>query len=118
MTVIVVDDEGIVRDTLAMVLSNNGFDVRTAGSGQEGLQILAQTPAEFLITDFLMPNMNGAELLAEATRLHPGVKVILISGQVDCDDSMAKSARYAYATLRKPFDFRELMDLLAGPPTA
>lgn len=118
MNVIVVDDEGIVRDTLAMVLSNNGFDVLTAESGLEGLQILAHTPAEFLITDFLMPNMNGAELLEKATQIHPGVKVILMSGHVDCDDSMAESARDAYAILRKPFDFRELMDLLGNAPTA
>ncbi len=112
MNVIIVDDEGIVRDVLATILADNGFEVRTAESGRQGLRMLAETPADFIITDFLMPHMNGTELLAEARRIDPDVKVILMSGHVDFDGSMAHSARDAYATLNKPFDCRTLIDLL------
>jgi DNA-binding NtrC family response regulator len=117
MKILIVDDEGIVCDVLSAILTDNGFDVQTAASGQQGLEILAQTPTDFLITDFLMPHMSGVELLEEATRISPGIKVILMSGHVDFDGSIAESAGNAYAVLHKPFDFRELMDLLAkGAP--
>ena len=120
MKILIVDDEGIVCDVLSTILTDNGFEVQTAASGRQGLEMLAQTPADFLITDFLMPHMSGVELLKEATRINPDIKVILMSGYVDFDGSIAESASDAYAVLHKPFDFRELMDLLAKgapPPT-
>ncbi len=118
MNVIIVDDEGIVRDVLATILVDNGFEVRTAESGRQGLRMLAETPADFIITDFLMPHMNGTELLEEAKRINPDVKVILMSGHVDFDGSMAHSERDAYATLTKPFDCRTLINLLNGAAEA
>jgi DNA-binding NtrC family response regulator len=119
MKILIVDDEGIVCDVLSAILTDNGFDVQTAPSGQQGLKMLAEAPADFLITDFLMPHMSGIELLEEAMRINPKIKVILMSGHVDFDGSVAESASGAYAVLHKPFDFRELMDLLAkGAPPA
>ena len=118
MNVIIVDDEGIVRDILATILAENGFDVYTADSAREGLRVLDETPADFIITDFLMPQMDGVALLEAARRIKPDVKVILMSGHVDADGAMAESARDAYAVLHKPFDFRALMDLLSGAPPA
>jgi two-component system response regulator YesN len=114
MRVLIVDDEGVVRDVLATILADNGFDVMTAGSGPQGLDILARTPADFIITDLLMPHMSGTELLKEAKRLNPDIKVILMSGHVDFDRPTAESISEAYATLQKPFDFRKLMDLLTA----
>ena len=114
MRVLIVDDEGVVRDVLAAILSENGFDVLTAESGPQGLDILAQTPADFMITDLLMPHMSGTEL-KEAKQVNPDIKVILMSGHVDFDRPSAESTAEAYATLQKPFDFRKLMDLLTEP---
>jgi len=118
VNVIIVDDEGIVRDVLATILTSNGFDVRTAESGQQGLEMLAEQPAEFMITDFLMPHMSGVELLDKAREIEPDTKVILMSGHIDLEGSIAESAAGAFAVLHKPFDFRELMDLLAGAQSA
>ncbi|MBN1918694.1 MAG: response regulator [Verrucomicrobia bacterium] len=117
MNVVIVDDEEVVRDVLAAILRENGIEVRTAESGRKGLDMLAETPTDFLITDFLMPHMNGTELLKQAQCLSPQTKVILISGHVDFDGAIAKAAQGAYATLNKPFDFRTLMDLLSAPDT-
>jgi DNA-binding NtrC family response regulator len=117
MNVVIVDDEGVVRDVLAAILTDNGFEVRTASSGQEGLDLLAAAPADFLITDLLMPHMNGTELLQQARRISPETKVILMSGHVDFEGTLSRSAQGAYATLSKPFDFRTLMNLLTdGTP--
>jgi len=118
MNIIIVDDEGIVRDILATILIDNGFDVQTADSAKEGLRMLAESPADFIITDFLMPHMDGVELLKEAKRIRPDIKVILMSGHMDLDGSMTASAGDAYAVLQKPFDFRALMDLLSAAPHA
>jgi len=118
MNVLIVDDEAIVREILATILSDNGFEVRTAESGQEGLRMLAEVPADFLITDLLMPHMSGTELLEKARQVHPDTKVILMSGHVDLDGTMAESASDAYAILNKPFDFRQLVELLSNAPSA
>ena len=116
MNVIIVDDEGVVRDVLGTILSDNGFEVRTTGSGDDALRMLAEAPADFLITDYLMPNMSGAELLRKAKEAAPDLKVVLMSGHLDFDGTIAECAHDAYATFQKPFDFRQLMDLLTGPP--
>jgi DNA-binding NtrC family response regulator len=116
MNVLVVDDEAIVRDILATILTDNGFEVRTAESGQEGLRLLAEMPADFLITDLLMPHMSGTELLARVKQVRPDTRVIIMSGHVDFDGSIPASVPDAYAVLCKPFDFRHLIDLLAGTP--
>lgn len=118
MNVLVVDDEAIVREMLATILIDNGFDVRTAESGAEGLRMLAEMPADFLITDLLMPHMSGIELLARAKQIQPDTRVIIMSGHVDFDGSIPGSVPNAYALLSKPFDFRQLIDLLTNAPQA
>jgi CheY-like chemotaxis protein len=64
-TVLVVDDEPIVRDYLAQVLRDAGFNVVTAGDGEEALAIIHQRPPDFISLDLVMPRMSGHKLLYE-----------------------------------------------------
>ncbi|HEV8540047.1 MAG TPA: PAS domain S-box protein [Nitrospiraceae bacterium] len=84
-TVLVVEDEKIVRGLLCKVLQANGYAALEAGSGQEALWLSQEHagPIQLLITDVVMPGMNGRELAQRLMALRPDMKVIFISGYID-----------------------------------
>ena len=81
-TLLLVDDEELVRAGTAEMLEDFGYTVVQAGSGAEALLLLRENPARIsaLVTDFLMPGMTGAALAAEAREISPGLPVLLITG--------------------------------------
>lgn len=81
MTVLLVDDDPDILDSLKPVLevSLGDVEILTAGSAFEGLQVLAGHTVNLIVTDFKMPGMNGVEFLAEAKKLAPSVPHILMT---------------------------------------
>ena len=80
VTVLIVDDEPGVRKLAADILRLRGFVAVEASGGQDALVCCARHPPDVVLTDVVMPGMNGAELLQEIARLYPGVPVLLMSG--------------------------------------
>lgn len=81
-TILIVDDEYLVADILSFALEDEGYLTVTAGSGQKALSILDREKPQLIITDYMMPGMNGIEL-AEAVRAHKTLgqlPMILMSG--------------------------------------
>jgi CheY-like chemotaxis protein len=81
-TILVVDDEFLITDILVDVLEEDGFRVLTASNGRKALEILDKETPALVVTDFMMPLMNGLEL-AQAIKANPGwaqIPVILLSG--------------------------------------
>ena len=78
--VLLVDDDPLMRELLAEWLGEAGYRVRQAENGASALQMLHSRPASLLITDMDMPGRDGAQTLAEARRMLPGLVVIAISG--------------------------------------
>ena len=81
--ILVVDDESVIRETSALVLAEQGYEVRTAGDGFEALVELRQALPDMIISDLSMPNMSGFEFLSVVRRRFPHIPVIAISGQYD-----------------------------------
>ena len=81
--ILVVDDDPLVRETSAQVLTDQGHEVRTAGDGFEALIELRQALPDLVISDLSMPNMSGFELLSVIRRRFPHIPVIAISGQFE-----------------------------------
>ena len=81
--ILLVDDEPLIRQTSAMVLAGNEYEVRTAGDGFEALIELRQALPDVIISDLSMPNMSGFELLSVVRRRFPQIPVIAITGQYD-----------------------------------
>ena len=77
--VLAVDDEPSVTLLVSRVLQRAGFDVVTAGSGEEALEVARRTPPDLLIVDKNLPRMNGFELLKRVRTLYPSVPVIIIT---------------------------------------
>jgi two-component system, cell cycle sensor histidine kinase and response regulator CckA len=108
--VLVVDDEPQIRDITAAMLSRNGYRVLTAGDGAEAVALFATRSGEIsvLITDLIMPNLDGAALANIALHLNPRVKVLAMSGLSSAGRS-GKTERFGGAFLFKPFKIGALL---------
>ncbi len=80
-SILVVDDEPIIRDLLAHIVEREGFRVLVAGNGREAMDVMAKQRISMVITDLMMPEMNGLELLVEVKDRFPGTPVILVTGR-------------------------------------
>jgi CheY-like chemotaxis protein len=78
-TVLVVDDEEIMREILETLLSREGYDVRLAASGGEGLELARSLPFDAAIVDIMMPGLDGIATLDELKRIDVDLAVIIIT---------------------------------------
>ncbi|MBS0376394.1 MAG: response regulator [Proteobacteria bacterium] len=130
--VLIVDDEPGVRLAIGRILERAGYAVRIAASAEAGVAELGREPAELVITDMIMPQQNGAELITILRRDFPATRVVAMSGggnfwpQGYQRDAITTSAYLALAEksgadgiLPKPFETAELLavvDRVVGPP--
>jgi CheY-like chemotaxis protein len=111
--IVVVDDHAELAGTLAEVLRLDGFDVRTAASGDAALAVIAAHNPICVLTDIDMPGMNGFELVRRLRELYPSDMVfIAITGWGTNDAHIAKEFDAFDYTLRKPIDLAFLRQLL------
>jgi len=115
-SILVVDDEEIVRDSLASWLEEDGYHVDAAPDGPTALAKLAQQPYNILLVDLKMPGMDGLQVLAQAKSLQPDTPVIIITAYATVDTAVQAMKQGAYDYLVKPFEPEEL-SLLVGKLT-
>lgn len=101
-TILLVEDEKIVRDLIKNTLVQNGYTVHTASDGAEALNI-ASSRFDLLITDIVMPGMNGHELAARFAAIQPEIKVLYISGYTEDDAFGAEITGTSTNFVQKPF---------------
>jgi YesN/AraC family two-component response regulator len=121
--ILIVDDFPDVRESLAEVLEESGKRVLTAENGKKAIDVIKQQTINLVISDILMPEMDGLELFNETRKLYPEMKFILITGgsryNKDFDYlEMSKNLTGIKTLLKKPFDTADLLsmvdDLLAS----
>jgi len=114
-SILIVEDEEMVRITLERVLAMEQHDVTTAANGNEALQIARERHLDLVITDLVMPEKGGTEMIPELRREHPELKIIAISGvgrsHVSTQLDLAKQLG-ADATITKPFGVDTLLKVL------
>ena len=110
--ILLVDDDEPTRELFARLLAQRGYQVAEAGNGRTALEQMQQKPAELVITDMIMPEMDGMEFVVALRRVYPGVKIIAMaeSGLGPAENSL-KIARAlgAHKTLVKPLDPEQLI---------
>lgn len=111
--ILVIDDEDSVRKIICDNLSLSGFKVMAAADGDQGLSLVdSGDRPHIVITDIIMPNKSGLEVIADMRRLHPSVKIIAISGggRIEATNDLLEKAMEvgADAVLPKPLN----LDLL------
>ncbi len=110
-SILVVDDEINILKSLRRLFRNNGYDVHTAESGSEALNLLdEQSNIQLVLSDFRMPKMNGGELLSEIKLRHPHIVSMIISGYTDFNSALTVlNNGTAFKFLTKPWDNQNLL---------
>ena len=106
--ILIVDDEQSYRQLLSLVFEGDGHKIRVAKNGREGLELLNEEPAEVVISDVRMPDMDGISLLREARQILPDIGVILMTAFATVDNARDAFILGADDFIQKPFDVEEL----------
>ncbi len=123
-TLLLVDDEPNVISTLKRLLHRDGYQILSAGSGEEGLAQLSGNPVDIIVSDQRMPGMTGVEFLTRAKALYPETVRIVLSGYTELKsvtDAINEGAAYRFLTkpwnddelrrfVKEAFEFKELAD--------
>ena len=78
--ILLIDDDEAFRKMLHKILESAGYEVQDAANGKVALELYRQKASDLIITDLVMPEKEGIETIREFCRIHPGVKIIAISG--------------------------------------
>ena len=113
LSLLVVDDERAMRESLAAWLRKEGYQVDCAESGALALEMLARHPPDLMLVDIKMPGMDGLELLEKVRADYPAVQVVMITAYGSIKDAVEAMKQGARDYLLKPFDPEQLMVLVA-----
>ena len=106
--ILVVDDEPIVLKLLSMLVERLKYEVFTATSGPDALKSLKKMPVDLLITDIVMPGMDGIALMREAVKVQPDLECIVVSGHTEISTAVEAMKMGAINYLQKPVSLLEL----------
>jgi CheY-like chemotaxis protein len=120
MKIIVVDDEPIIADTLVDILNGEGYKGFAVSDGKSAIKWAEMLVPDVVITDVIMPGMDGIEAAKGILKLLPNCRIILFSGQA-ASTSLVEKARaegFAFELLAKPINPELLLEKLRNSPTA
>ena len=105
---LVVDDEPSMREFLDILLVQEGYEVATASSGEEGFKVYRRFEPDLILTDVKMPGMSGLDLIREIHALDAAIPIIAITAYASADDAIRAVREGAYDYLSKPFQIEDL----------
>ena len=121
-TILVADDDRAIRTVLNQALARLGHEVRMTGNAATLWRWIADGEGDLVITDVIMPDENGLDLIPRIKKLRPELRVIVMSAQNTLLTAVKATERGAFEYLPKPFDLRELVSVveraLSAPPNA
>jgi DNA-binding response OmpR family regulator len=127
-SILLIEDDSLLRETLATSLAEHGYRVRQAANGAEGLSLFCAEPADLVITDMVMPEKEGIETIGDLRRVAPRLGIIAMSGELAHNPQIylkIAGALGANRTLLKPFTMavllqtiRDVLDETASRPKA
>jgi DNA-binding NtrC family response regulator len=107
-TILLIEDEARLRRNLQILLQNDGYCVVTAEHGEEGLQRLQEETFDLVITDLIMPKMDGFEVMEYLQKHYPETVVVAITAYASTESAIQALRRGAYDYIAKPFDIELL----------
>jgi CheY-like chemotaxis protein len=112
--VLVVDDERVIADTLAIILNQHGFEASAVYTGTAAVERAKAVRPDLVISDVIMPDMNGIEAAIHIRKFLPGCKILLFSGQAATADLLenARAQGHEFEILAKPVHPQDLLSKL------
>jgi DNA-binding NtrC family response regulator len=111
-SILVIDDEEIMREILETLLTREGYDVRLASTGAEGVELAKSLPFDAAIVDVMMPGMDGVQTLDELKKLDDDLPVLMITAFASVENAIAAMKRGAFDYITKPFKNDEVLVVL------
>ena len=108
-TILIVDDEDIIRESLSFILTKEGYKVQEAANGRAAMELVKGQSFDLVLTDLEMPEMKGIELLENITRFSPETMVVIITAYGSIDSAIAALRQGAMDYILKPVEFDELI---------
>ncbi len=108
-TILIVDDEPSIIQSLTGILSDEGFEVLTAQGGTKALNIMEEHIPDIVLLDIWMPEMDGIETLKRIMELYPGIQVIMISGHGTIETAVKATKLGAYDFIEKPLSLEKVL---------
>src|ERR687891_865226 len=111
-SVLVIDDEEIMRDILGTLLEREGYSVRLAAAGQEGLDLARSLPFDAVIVDVMMPGIDGLQVLDELKKHDEELPVLMITAYASMESAISAMKKGAFDYITKPFKNDEVLVVL------
>ncbi len=111
-SILVVDDELLIRDLLYDYFSGQGWKISVTESGEEALNILSEKHIDLVLTDIRMPNMDGLALASEMRLSHPDIPVVVMTGYPSVETAVTALRTKVADYVTKPFNIHQLYKLL------
>ena len=108
-TILIVDDEPHICDTLSIILSSNGYQIDTAESGREAIDYIAEKTYDLVLTDIGLPDMNGYIVVDNILGNSPETAVIMLTGRASIETAVEALRKGVYDYFRKPCDYDVLL---------
>lgn len=114
--VLVVDDQKLIADSLSEILENAGFEAMAAYDGKEALDVIARFHPQWVVSDVVMPHMNGVELAIAVRTQYPRAEIVLFSGQAGISEILQDAQRrgYEFELIAKPVHPNKLIERLTA----
>ncbi|HET6841500.1 MAG TPA: sigma-54 dependent transcriptional regulator [Candidatus Angelobacter sp.] len=108
-SILIIDDEAAIRESLETLLEFEGYSVASAGTGEEGLTKIGERPFDLILLDFALPDRNGLEILADIRDRDPQLAVIMITAYGTVDNAVRVIQNGAANFIQKPWDNEKLL---------
>ncbi len=111
--ILIIDDERLMRSMLRRLLESKGYKITVASDGDEGMKLYRENPADLIITDLLMPEKDGLEIIRELRKENPDVKIIAMSGGGMIEPGLFLDAAKKFGAIHafsKPFENEVLFE--------
>src|SRR6187551_2680152 len=112
-SILICDDEEIMRDVLETILSGAGYKVDLAKTGEEAIELYAQKPYDVVLMDVSMPGMGGLTALQEIIKMDANAYVLMITAYATFDTAISAWEKGATGIIRKPFQNEQILALIA-----
>ena len=111
-SILVVDDELLIRDLLYDFFSSQGWDISVAENGEKALEIIRSKKIDLVLTDIKMPEMDGLTLATLVNQSHPGIPVVVMTGYPSVDTAVSALRNKVADYVIKPFNINQLFKLV------